>query len=213
MPEWHTLLILAGIALGLAATPGANMAYLMSRSMAQGRAAGFVSLAGTNAGLLLVMLVSVAGLASLLTAMPHLWEAIRLAGAAGLLWLAWGYLKPGGGHATVAAQDPALPPDPPARLFGLGFATSALNPKVAAFFIAGLPHLIVPADGSAVTQGLVLGLTYIAINTCCDVAIVLGAERFAHVLQRRPALAQVQQRAVGGAMVLVALALTVDAVT
>src|SRR3712207_2442745 len=108
MPEPHTLLILAGISLGLAATPGANMAYLMSRTMAQGRAAGVVSLAGTNAGLLLVMLVSVAGLASLLTAMPHLWEAVRLIGAAGLLWLAWGYLRPGGGgHAPIGPDDAA----------------------------------------------------------------------------------------------------------
>lgn len=210
MPEFHTLLILAGISLGLAATPGANMAYLMSRSMAQGRAAGFVSLAGTNAGLLTVMLVSVAGLASLLTAMPHLWEAVRIAGALGLLWLAWGYLKPGGGHAEAAAPPR---PDPPARLFGIGFMTAALNPKAAAFYIAGLPHLIDRHLGDPVTQGLVLGLTHIAINTCCDIAIVLGAERFARLLRRRPGLAQVQQRAVGVAMGVVAAALTWDAVT
>ncbi|MBX9700692.1 MAG: LysE family translocator [Acetobacteraceae bacterium] len=211
MPATHTLLILAGISLALAATPGANMAYLMSRSMAQGRGAGFVSLAGANAGLATVMLVSVAGLASLLTAMPHLWEAVRLAGAAGLLWLAWGYLRPGGGHAAPeasAAQD-----DGPARLFGLGFMTAALNPKAAAFYIAGLPHLIDPARGDPVMQGLVLGGTHIAINTLCDIGIVLGAERFARLLRRRPSLAGVQQRAVGCAMALVAAALTWDAVT
>lgn len=213
MPELHTLLILAGISLGLAATPGANMAYLMSRSMAQGRTAGFISLTGTNAGLLVVMVISVAGLASVLTAMPHLWEGVRLAGALGLLWLAWGYLKPHGGHALIGQEDAARQPDSPARLFGLGFATSALNPKVAAFYIAGLPHLIMPADGSALTQGLVLGSTHIAINTGCDIGIVLGAERFARVLRRRPSLATVQQRAVGVAMALVAAALTADAVT
>lgn len=210
MPALHTLLILAGISLALAATPGANMAYLMSRSMAQGRGAGFVSLLGTNAGLLTVMLVSVAGLASLLTAMPHLWEAVRLAGALGLLWLAWGYLAPG--HHTAEAAAPAEP-DPPARLFGIGFMTAALNPKAAAFYIAGLPHLIDRHQGDPVTQGLVLGVTHIAINTCCDIAIVLGAERFARLLRRRPALAALQQRAVGVAMALVAAALTWDAVT
>lgn len=212
MPALHTLLILAGISLALAATPGANMAYLMSRSMAQGRAAGFVSLLGTNAGLATVMLVSVAGLASVLTAMPHLWEGVRLAGALGLLWLAWGYLKPGG-HAPPGQDDAAMPHDSPARLFGLGYLTAALNPKAAAFYIAGLPHLIDRHQGDPVTQGLVLGATTIAINTCCDIAIVLGAERFARLLRRRPSLAVLQQRAVGVAMALVAAALTVDAVT
>jgi threonine/homoserine/homoserine lactone efflux protein len=210
MPEWHTFVVLTGIGLALAATPGANMAYLMSRSMAQGHNAGFVSLAGTNAGLLVVMLLSVLGLASILTAMPHLWEAVRLVGAAGLLWLAWGYLKPGG-HSPFG-HDAAMPHDTPARLFTLGFVTSALNPKVAAFFIAGLPHFIDPARGSPVAQGLALGLYYVALNTLCDVAIVLGAERFAGLLRRRPELAVVQQRAVGGAMALVAVALIVDAV-
>ncbi|WP_137180629.1 LysE family translocator [Roseomonas sp. AR75] len=210
MPEWHTFVVLTGIGLALAATPGANMAYLMSRSMAQGHDAGFISLAGTNAGLFLVMLLSVLGLASILTAMPHLWEAVRLIGATGLLWLAWGYLKPGGGH-TLFRHDPAMPHDTPARLFGLGFATSALNPKVAAFFIAGLPHFIDPAKGSPVTQGLVLGVYYVALNTLCDAVIVLGAERFAGLLRRRPELAAVQQRAVGVAMAMVAAALIVDA--
>jgi threonine/homoserine/homoserine lactone efflux protein len=211
MPEWHTFAVLTVVGLALAATPGANMAYLMSRSMAQGREAGFVSLAGTNAGLLLVMLVSVGGLASLLTAMPHLWEGLRLAGAAGLLWLAWGYLKPGGGHGI--ALDAAAAHDTTRQLFWIGFATSALNPKVAAFFIAGLPHFIYPQDGNAVTQGLALGAFYVALNTCCDVAIVLGAERFAGLLRRRPELAQVQSRAVGVAMAVVAVMLGVDAVT
>ncbi|MGG5821156.1 hypothetical protein [Falsiroseomonas sp. HW251] len=50
MPEWHTFLVLTLVGLALAATPGANMAYLMSRSMAQGHNAGFVSLIGTMRG-------------------------------------------------------------------------------------------------------------------------------------------------------------------
>ncbi|MGG5821157.1 hypothetical protein [Falsiroseomonas sp. HW251] len=121
------------------------------------------------------MLVLVGGLASLLTAMPHLWEGVRLAGAVGLLWLASGYLKPGGGHPAVS-QD-------------------------------------MPRDGNAVTQGLALGIFYVGLNTLCDPAIVLGAERFAGLLKRRPSLVVVQQRAVGMAMALVALMLGLDAVT
>jgi threonine/homoserine/homoserine lactone efflux protein len=209
MPEFHTVLILAAIQFGLAATPGPNMAYLVSRTMAQGRAAGIVSLVGVNLAMAAVMVVSVAGLSGVLTHMPHLWEAIRLIGAVALLWLAWGYLRPGGGDGPTVP----LPRDPPARLFGLGFVTALLNPKVAVLYIAGLPHLIDPRLGTPVLQGLVLGAMQVGINILCDVAIVLGAARLGHALQGRPGMERLPHRLVGGALALVALALAVDAVT
>lgn len=208
MPELHTLLILAAIQFGLAATPGPNMAYLVSRTLAQGRGAGILSLAGVNLAMAVVMVVSVAGLSGVLTHMPHLWEAIRLAGAVALLWLAWGYLRPGDGHGSTA-----LPRDPPARLFGLGFVTALLNPKVAVLYIAGLPHLIDPKLGTPVLQGLVLGATQIGINLLCDVAIVLGAERLGRTLAGRPGTDRLPHRLVGGALGLLGLVLAVDAVT
>jgi threonine/homoserine/homoserine lactone efflux protein len=208
MPELHTFLILAAITLGLAATPGPNMAYLTSRTLAQGRAAGIVSLAGVNLAMAVVMVVSVTGLSGVLTHRPDLWEGIRLAGAVALLWLAWGYVRPGDGHGPAA-----LPRDPPSRLFGLGFVTALLNPKVALLYIAGLPHLIDPRLGTPALQGLALGAMQIGINIACDVAIVLGAERLGRMLAGRPGMERLPHRLVGGALALLGVVLAVDAVT
>jgi len=81
------LFVLAVIA--LVATPGPNVLYLVSRTLAQGRAAGFVSLAGTSSGFLLHALAAAFGLSALLAAVPVAYDTIRIAGAMYLAWLAW----------------------------------------------------------------------------------------------------------------------------
>src|SRR6478672_4319032 len=72
----------------LAATPGPNMLYLVSRTLAQGRAAGFVSLAGTSTGFALHAVAAALGLTALLAAVPVAFEVVRVAGALYLAWLA-----------------------------------------------------------------------------------------------------------------------------
>ncbi|TCZ61341.1 LysE family translocator [Roseicella aquatilis] len=207
MPELHTFLVLAVVSLGLAATPGPNMAYLLSRSLAQGPRAGLISLAGTTSATVLVMIAASAGLAAAVLALPHLWDTIRLLGAGYLFYLAWGMLKPGG-KAMIEARD--LPLDPPARLFGIGFATQVLNPKVAMFYIAGLPHLIDPALGHPLRQGILLGLFQIGVCAAFDLAMVLGAGAVARLFTGRPGLILAQRWATGFALGAVAIALLLD---
>lgn len=207
MPDLHTVLVLAVVAMGLALVPGPNMAYLLTRSLTQGPRAGLVSMAGTNLATTLVMLASVAGLAAALLAVPHLWDAIRVAGAAYLLWMAWGHLKPGGTD-LLAARD--LPPDPSGRLFAVGFMTQALNPKVAMFYVAGLPHLVDPGVGNPVAEAVILGFVQIGICALCDLLVVLGAGRVARFLRGEPRVVALQRYAVGGALGLVAVALLFD---
>src|SRR5262245_16787892 len=72
----------------LVATPGPSILYLVSRTLAQGRAAGFVSLAGTSSGFALHALAAAFGLSALLAAVPLAYEIVRWLGAAYLAWLA-----------------------------------------------------------------------------------------------------------------------------
>src|SRR6187549_3375346 len=72
----------------LAATPGPNMLFLVSRTLAQGRGAGFVSLAGTSSGFALHALAAAFGLSALLAAVPLAFDVVRWLGAAYLGWLA-----------------------------------------------------------------------------------------------------------------------------
>ena len=126
----NDLLLFAGAALLMVLTPGPNMIYLISRSICQGRKAGVVSLFGVIAGFLVHMLAAAIGLTALLLAVPLAYEALRWAGAAYLLWLAWQALRPG---ARPLFEAPQLPPDSPTRLCVMGFLTNALNTKIAGF--------------------------------------------------------------------------------
>jgi threonine/homoserine/homoserine lactone efflux protein len=96
LPTLSTLLTFAALSLGLALTPGPNMLYLVSRSLAQGTGAGLISLAGCQTGSLAIMLCAAAGITAALFAVPFAWDALRLGGALYLAWLAWQCVRPGG---------------------------------------------------------------------------------------------------------------------
>ena len=82
MPATTTLLAYFAFALGMVLTPGPNMIYLVSRSICQGRGAGLVSLAGVALAFVVYMLAAVLGITALLFAVPHAYDALRLAGPA-----------------------------------------------------------------------------------------------------------------------------------
>jgi threonine/homoserine/homoserine lactone efflux protein len=94
MPHLSSLLGFALVSLGMVLTPGPNMIYLISRSIAQGRGAGLISLGGVALGFVLYMLCAAFGITALLFAVPYAYDALRLGGALYLLWLAWQVLKP-----------------------------------------------------------------------------------------------------------------------
>jgi threonine/homoserine/homoserine lactone efflux protein len=204
MPPLDTLLVFAALSLGLALTPGPNMLYLVSRALAQGTRAGMVSLIGCQTGTLAVMLLAAAGITAVLMAIPYAWDVLRIGGAAYLGFLAWQCLRPGG--QPLFAPRP-LPAEPDARLFAVGFATAALNPKVALFYVAVLPPFIDPARGSVFLQGAILGLVQIAVCLAFDALLVKGAAGTARFLATRPAWLAAQRWILGGALALLAVKL------
>lgn len=122
-----TLLLFAGAALLMALTPGPNMVYLISRSLCQGRAAGVMSWLGVVLGFSVHMVCAAVGVTALFLAVPLGYEALKLAGALYLLWLAWQAVRPGA-RSPFEARD--LPPVSRRKLFTMGLLTSILNPKV-----------------------------------------------------------------------------------
>lgn len=204
MPSLETLLVFAALSLGLAVTPGPNMLYLVSRSLAQGTRAGMVSLAGCQTGSLAIMLCAAAGITAALFAVPYAWDALRLGGAAYLAFLAWQCVRPG---AEPLFAPRSMPAEPDARLFAVGFATAALNPKVALFYVAVLPPFIDPSAGHVFLQGAVLGLVQVATCTAFDAVLVKGAAGTARFLATRPVWLAAQRYILGAALALIALKL------
>ena len=194
MPHITSLLGFALVSLGMVLTPGPNMIYLISRSITQGSMAGMISLGGVALGFVFYMLCAAFGITALLFAVPYAYDALRLGGAAYLLWLAWQALKPGGRSPFQVKQ---LKVDGPRKLFAMGFLTNLLNPKIAMLYLALLPQFIDPDAGSVLTQSLALGATQIVISVGVNAMIALAAGSIALFLGARPTWLLVQRWLMG----------------
>ena len=194
MPQASSLLAFALISFGLVLTPGPNMIYLISRSIAQGRTAGLVSLGGVALGFVFYMLCAAFGITALLFAVPYAYDALRLGGALYLLWLAWQVLKPNG---RSPFQVRELPVDGPRKLFAMGFVTNLLNPKIAMLYLALLPQFIDPVRDSVLTQSLALGAIQTVISVGVNAMIALAAGSISLFLGTRPSWLLVQRWLMG----------------
>ena len=199
---------LALIALGMVCTPGPNMIYLLSRSILQGRLAGAISLTGVLSGLLCYVAATALGLTALMLAVPIAYEAVKLAGAGYLLWMAWTAVRPGARSALQPRSD--LKPDRPGKLFAMGFLTALLNPKIAVFYVSLLPQFIDPERGRVLLQGLVLGATQVAVSFAVNLLIVLAAGSIAAWFAARPTWLQVQRWVMGSLLAGFAVRLAFD---
>ncbi|HEY7483675.1 MAG TPA: LysE family translocator [Streptosporangiaceae bacterium] len=201
------LLGIAAVALGLVLTPGPNMIYLVSRSITQGRRAGMISLLGVATGFLVYLVAAVAGLTAVFSLVPEVYTALKLAGAAYLLYLAWQAIRPGG-HSPFAPK--ALPIDSSRRLYAMGLVTNLLNPKIAILYVSLLPQFIDPGRGDVALQSLLLGVTQISIALTVNALIVLTAGTLSRFLLSRPAWLRVQRAFMGTVLGGLAVKLATD---
>ena len=207
MPGLDNFLLFLVASVLLVLTPGPNLLYLISRTLCQGRAAGLVSLAGTTTGFVVHILAAALGLSAVFVAVPVAYDAVRWAGAAYLVYLAWDAVRPGSGGVFAPRT---LPPASPGRLFRMGILTSILNPKVALFYLALFPQFVEPARGSVFVQSVVLGATQIVVAVIGDTLFVLAAAAVARWLAERPVWAVAQRWVLGGVFVAIAAKLTLD---
>ncbi|MBD8100629.1 LysE family translocator [Pseudomonas fluorescens] len=208
MPELSSWLAYALISLGMVLTPGPNMIYLISRSICQGRTAGFISLGGVALGFLVYMLCAALGITALVMAVPFAYDALRFGGALYLAYLAWQAVKPGG---RSPFQVQSLPQDSPRKLFTMGLVTNLLNPKVAVMYLSLLPQFIDPNDhGSVLMQSLVLGFTQIFISVSVNAVIATLAGSIAVFFVTRPGWQVVQRWLMGSVLMGLAVRMVVE---
>ena len=171
MPALTTFLLFALATFLLTVSPGPGVLYVTARTLAQGRAAGFASMFGIESGEVVWIAAAATGLAAVLSASAAPLEVLRWAGAAYLVYLGVQRWR----HADA-------PPTPRraglARIFGQGFVTQLLNPKVAVFAVAFFPQFLDPSRPIA-PQVLVLGVTYVAIAVIVDLSYVIAASAVA----------------------------------
>ena len=155
--------------------PGPGVLYVVARSVRQGRKAGLVSAAGLSLGVFTHVLAAALGLSAILLTSATAFGAVKTAGAAYLVYL---------GVRAILSRDVASVSESEARrslrrLFLDGVLVSALNPKIALFFLAFLPQFVDPGRGSVTLQVVVLGTLYalLALMTDGTYALVAGQSR------------------------------------
>jgi threonine/homoserine/homoserine lactone efflux protein len=168
VPDGSTLLLFAGTSLALLAVPGPAVLYVVTRSLDQGRRAGIVSVLGVETGTFVYALAAAAGLTGLIAASEIGFTIVKYAGAAYLVYLGVGKLLEREDEPQEALSSAH------SRLFFRGVLVQLLNPKIAIFFLAFLPHFV-DSSGPIAVQILVLGTIFTLLAALSDSAYVLLA--------------------------------------
>ena len=179
----------------LALTPGPVWVYLLSRTLTQGRRAGYFSLLGVAAGVIVHVMLAALGITVVLLAIPFAFDAIKLAGAAYLLWLAINTLR--GGGLSFTPQPLQIVPD--RVLVRQAMVAALLNPKVAVFYLSLFPQFVEPTAGPVFAQSLLLGLVHLAVSTLVDGLLVTVAGALATWFATRPLWLRMQRWLLGTA--------------
>lgn len=159
--------------------PGPTVTLIIASSMRHGVRAGLANVAGTQAGIALMIVIAGIGLTTVIEAMGHWFELLRLLGAAYLIWMGWQMLRSSG------RLDPGQAPARPRGGFFLqGFLVAVSNPKTLVFFGAFFPQFIDPA-GDYALQISVMGVTALVFAVASDSAYAVVAARAGRLLSAR----------------------------
>ena len=166
------LLIAFAVATALFAYfPGPALLYTAAQTLARGRRAGLMAALGIHVGCYAHVLAATLGLSAVFRYVPEAYTALKIAGAAYLVWLGIQMLRGGG---TDAA--PKIAPKSARRAFAESIVVELLNPKVAIFFIAFLPQFVDPAGSLPVwLQSLILGVVVNLAFSSADVVTAFTA--------------------------------------
>ncbi len=138
--------------------PGIGVVYTLSVTIGGGLRAGMLAVMGCTLATMVHLIAALLGLAAILHTSAVLFQAIKWAGVAYMLWMAWGALR-GTGTLEVKPESPAQG----LRIVTRGVMLNILNPKLPLFFLAFLPQFVDPALPGT-RQLIMLGISFVAMT-------------------------------------------------
>jgi threonine/homoserine/homoserine lactone efflux protein len=190
------LFVMSGILLNI--TPGQDTFYIVGRSIAQGRQAGVLSVFGIMSGSVVHTLAAAFGLSAILATSAHAFLAVKIAGAAYLVYLGLrmvlersNEIGPSGEFSTKSPWD----------VYRAGFFTNLLNPKVALFFMAFLPQFVAAEAPSKILAFLFLGGLFMCTGTLWCLILAWSASAMSRRFRDNPSAGVILKRVTGALFV------------
>lgn len=194
MPDLSNVLAFAGATVVLLLIPGPAVLYILNRTLSDGRRAGLAAVAGLEVGDLIQASLAALGLSAVLATSAGLFDAVKWAGVAYLVYT---------GVRTLTAAPTALLLDAPTvsarHSFRQGIIVNALNPKTALFFLSIFPQFVNGDASNAKLQSLVLAVVFVVLATIFNTSYSLMASALRDALLRGRAV-YFMRRYVSGAL-------------
>lgn len=198
----HHYWLFIATAILLIITPGQDTFFILGRSLSGGRGAGIAAALGVSAGTVVHTVLAALGLSALLATSPNAFMAVKLAGAAYLIYI---------GIRALMSRSGGIPGDTPEGVrdstranwaaFRQGMWTNLLNPKVALFFLALLPQFITAGSTNKVGAFLALGLSFVTLGLAWCVMLAIAAASLRGLFLRRPSMSQWLNRVAGAVFI------------
>ena len=166
-------LLFLSAAFAINISPGPDIVYIVSKTIAGGRKIGFASSLGVCVGAFVYVVATALGLSAILETSLIAFSIVKYAGAAYLVYLGIKSLMSKGSTFDMPTEDKVG--DTPWQAFRQGVLIDILNPKVAVFFMAFLPQFVRPELGHTSAQLLILGVIVILMAVVVEFTIILTA--------------------------------------
>jgi threonine/homoserine/homoserine lactone efflux protein len=160
------LVAFGAAALVIIAIPGPSVLFVIGRALSYGRSVALLSVLGNSLGLLVVLVLVALGLGAVVAESAAVFTAVKLAGAAYMVWLGVQALRH---RRALHVDDPAGGPVLSGRVaVRQGFLVGVSNPKAFMMFAAVLPQFVRPEEGQVLGQMFALGLLAFVIGLLSD---------------------------------------------
>ncbi|MFN7093289.1 MAG: LysE family translocator [Allorhizobium sp.] len=183
----------------IVATPGTGALYTLAAALGGGRRSALIATFGCTLGIIPHMLAAALGLAALVAAEPRLFELIRFAGIAYLVWMAIGLWRSG-----LATDTAAEPRREAWRIIRKAVLINLLNPKLSLFFLAFLPQFVQATDPSPLKTMAGLSLVFMAATFAVFALYGMAAATMRQGLVTRPHRMRLVNRILSGGFLLMA---------
>lgn len=204
------LVAFLGVSALVIVTPGQDTALTIRNALRGGRSGGFFTAVGVSVGQAVWTVVTSAGLSALLVASEPAFAAVKIAGAAYLVFLGLQALRDAvrGRQAKAPQAGRQMRPLEPRVAFRRGLLSNLGNPKMAVFFTSLLPQFV-PGGGASFVALLALGLVFCSMTLVWLTAYALAVAKAGDLL-RRPAIRRAIDAAVGAVLIALGLRLATE---